>query len=305
MHPLNRPMPVPRLQSARLPCAALLLVLAVACERDTPLAPDPTPLPPLVATTWHAHATEGQALPANVAHWLEDGVLVQDFLDSARVEIRADGTWERRLWMSRFRSVLFDSPVVELETGTWSATDSGYLFAAEFGARQFSIAAMTPGAAVNFPLRGVPGGSILATLRTEAAPPAVTGAFEILTVLDQPVPATMYVFNDVAMEGRVVSIHLIVDSARVDLWSNGTYTHRIHYSEWEGPNHGAPSALRYQWNFHDYGFFTRGPGAAIEFHSNWLENHQFAGTVDPADGMDLQHGLGHGDPPVPVHYTRR
>lgn len=298
---------MPRPAALAFPRAAAIILLGLgsACGGADPAAPPVEPLPPLAAATWHVHEAEGQPLPALVAHGLEDGVLVQDFLDSATVDVRADGTWERRLWISRFRDQQYHAPVGALEAGTWRATTTAYEFTAQPSGRRFSLASLTPGQPVTFPLRGAAEGGIQARLRTAPPPPSLPGTFEIAEVRGAPVPAVMYVFNDFEEAGRVVSIHLVVDSAQLTLRSNGSYTHLIHYSEWEGPNHGAPTTLRFRFSAYDHGTWTRGPGDQVRFESGFLQNHRFGGSAAAPSRLDLAHGLSHGDPPEPVRYVRR
>jgi hypothetical protein len=286
----------------RLLAPVLLTATLAACGSDT-VAPDANPLPPLAAATWHVHAAEGQSLPALVAHRLDAGVLVQDFLDSAQFRITADGRWERRLWMSRYRDFAYASAVPSQEVGTWTATDTAYAFVAEPSGRRFSLRSLTPGQVAQVPLRAANEGYIEATLRTDATEPSIVGTYRVTEVRGQPAPAPIYVFNDYPEDGRLKSIHFIVDSAHVQLAGNGRYSHRIHFTEWEGPNGGSPERVRVRWMHADHGTWTR-DGTLLRFESGWLQNHRFNGTTYDAQRMELLHGLSHGDPPVPVRYAR-
>lgn len=282
------------------------LALIAACADASPTAPArPTPLPPLPSATWHVHVAEGQALPALVAHRLENGSLVQEFLDSARVEVGASGTWVRHLFISRFRASTFEAQTAEQEFGTWMVTDSGYRFTAEPSGRAFMVARAVPGDSVTLPLRGAShGGFIQATLRTTRPAPSIVGAYRVTAVRGQPVPATIYSWPEFVDGDRLVSIHLVVDSASLRLLANGTYQQAIHYREWEGPVGGGPTTVRHRFSVYDHGAFVR-QDAALRFESGWLQNHRFAGAVTDAGGMELLHGLSHGDEPVPVRYGRR
>jgi hypothetical protein len=54
------------------------------------------------------------------------------------------------------------------------------------------------------------------------------------------------VFDGFEDDGRIISVHLIVDSAFIELRHDGTYTHAIFHSEWEGPDGGDPTARRFR-----------------------------------------------------------
>ncbi len=291
----------------RLASAVLLLSTATvlaACGSDSPSAPSPAPvLPPLVEATWYAHTAEGQELPALVAHRLEQGALVQEFLDSAQFHVAANGRFTRRLWLSRYRNGALEARVPAQETGAWAATDTAYIFTADVSGARFSLRALTPGQVVSVPLRAVANGYIAATVRVVPPTEPVLGTFRVTTVRGMQVPAAMYVFNDYVEGNDTMSVHLIVDSTRLVLRGNRQYEHVIHYSEWVGPNRGAPERRRYSATRGDFGEWTR-TGTLLQFESGWLQNHRFAGTVYNSTAMELLHGLSHGDDVVPVRYAR-
>lgn len=293
------------MSSARLvrATAGLSLALLAACGSDAVAPSGPEPLPPLVTATWHVHEAEGQPLPALVAHRLEQGALVQDFLDSARVQVDASGTWTRSLWMSRFRAGLFETRVTGFEHGTWRADAAAYVFTAEASGRTFSLAALTPGQVVRLPLRDVRDGYIEATVRTVPPEAPIAGTYAVTHVRGTVVPAAMHVFNDYPEDGRLLSIHYVVDSTRLVLYANQRYEHVIHYAEWDGPNRGAPTRLRRRAVHQDFGVWQR-DGTLLRFESAWWQNHRFSGTTYGPQSMELLHGLAHGDVAVPVRYAR-
>jgi hypothetical protein len=281
----------------------LLVSLFAACGTDAVAPAPPAERPPLVTATWHVHEAEGQTLPALVAHRLEAGTLVQDFLDSARVEVRAEGTWTRALWLSQYRDGAVAGTRAELEHGTWRAADSLYAFVAEPSGRVFTVAQLTPGREARVPLRGLRDGFIEGLVRTEPPPAPLTGTYRATAVRGVSLPAPIQVFHDHEEDGRLLSIHLIVDSVRLVLQGNHRYAQVLHYTEWEGPNRGAPTRVRFRWRLADFGQWTR-TGSAVRFESGWLQHHRFAGLVEPAGALALEHGLSHGDEPAPVRYTR-
>ncbi|MBX3173700.1 MAG: hypothetical protein KF709_04775 [Gemmatimonadaceae bacterium] len=284
--------------------ATAAVVFLASCTGDSPAGPPRSqPLPPLAAATWYVHAAEGQPLPALIAHRLVDGTLEQDFLDSATVEVRADSTWERRMWFQRYRAGATPVRVAQLEWGRWAVSDSGYLFTSDLGVRSFVVARMTPGDSTVLPIRGSAEGYVLATLRSVAPPPTMFGEYRVATVNGHPLPSAMYVFPDVEVDGRRFSTHYLVDSARLALHPNGQYQQGIYYSEWEGEPNGPPTTLLYRAYTGDFGTWTRS-GTQLAFESGYLQNHRFSGNSEGPTGLALLHGLSHGDPPVPVTYAR-
>ena len=287
--------------------AALLAFTLTAC-RDTNVAPVPPVLrPPLASSTWYAHVAEGQSLPALVAHALEGHVLVQDFLDSARLDIDASGHWSRALWITRYHDGVRHAPRAEQEHGTWQVTDSAYLFTAAVSGRAFALAALPADGDLILPLRATQDGYIEARLRT-VRPASPVGAWRMARVREVPLPAAMHIFNDHIEDGRVMSIHIVVDSTHLVLSGNRHYRQTVYYTEWEGPNHGHAERPRLRARLGDHGVWAL-LGAQLHFESNYLQNHRFGGTTLAVAGTErsvlaLQHGLSHGDEPVPVRYER-
>ncbi len=117
---------------------ALAALLLAACTTDSPVAPVRN-LPPLEARLWYVQSADGQQLPALIAHRLVEGSLEQTFLDSATVQITADGRWVRRFWMQRLRAGQRVASEASQRVGTWSATPESYLFIEEPAGRTFEL----------------------------------------------------------------------------------------------------------------------------------------------------------------------
>ena len=83
----------------------LVFAAIVAACADATAPIEPQPLPALEDQVWHVNVPDGQPMPALLGHRLvSDGILEQDFLDSARIEIAADGSWAQKGWYQRYRS---------------------------------------------------------------------------------------------------------------------------------------------------------------------------------------------------------
>jgi hypothetical protein len=125
-------------------------------------------------------------------------------------------------------------------------------------------------------------------------------------VRDVPLPSAIYVFEDDDDEGQHVITLFIVDSATFTVQSDGRYTHRIEYTEWEGDADGRPHRVRTRYVHSDFGQWTQS-GTVISTVSGWLQNHIMTGDLGAADSgaLLMQHGLTHGDPPASVRYVRQ
>jgi hypothetical protein len=282
------------------PLAALLLA---ACAPDTPLAPVQN-LPPLEARLWHVQRADGQQLPALIAHRLVDGSLEQTFLDSATIEITANGTWIRRFWMQRILVGERVASEASQMVGTWTATPEAYRFVEEPSGRVFEIPGIV-GDTLTLVLSGIGANDlIVAQLGTTPPAPGPVGTWAIEAVRDVPIPSAMYVFDDYEENGVEMSTHLVVDSAVIVLHPNGSYQHRIHFTEWEALRGGPPTRVRFLWVAMDFGSWTR-VGTQLDFASGWLEGMRMAGQFGADGKLRMQHGISHGDEWVPVRYARR
>lgn len=289
--------------SPRHRALVLLLPLAAACDASGG-ALGPVLLPPLEATTWHVHAANGIALPALTAHGLVEGRLQQDFLDSARVEVTADGQWTLGAWFERFVDQRPEDRFVRQDVGTWVPTDTGYLFTSASGQTRFVVrdprlAAQT----LRLSVEGIPG-ALLAEVRREAPPRALPGEWRAVALRGTPLANTPFeVIDPVELDGRMVSIHLFADSSRLVLRTNGTYEHRVWISEHEGDAGGPAHTKRGQFTLGDHGVWQR-TGDELLLTSNWVEDHRMLGTLLPDGGLQLQHGIDFGGPFAPFRYAR-
>lgn len=282
----------------------LTLGLLLACSPDRTAAPEPVTLPPLASATWRVHRADGQALPALVSHELIKGVLVQTFLDSAHVVVDSSGRWVQRVWLQRYRDGEFDARLAEQDVGAWAIDGTEYRFTSDVNGARFSFGALdTDSLRISLRASAV-NGVMLATLRQSAAPVAPVGSWRADAVADAPMPAAIYVFDPVVLEGDTVSVHFIVDTAHITLHPTGRYVHAIRYSEWIGPKSGGPTHRRYRWQWNDHGTWTRN-GTEVAFESGYFQNHRMAGDFAGTGPLRIRHGLSHGDPPVGLRYVRQ
>lgn len=282
---------------------AILFLLGVgACGTDASSPVGPAPLPPLEPADWHVHRVGGQLLPALVAERTVGPSLERTYLDSARFLVTADGRWEQHVHLVRFLASVPDGNAVQQDAGTWAVTDSGYLFTSDAHGARFVIAAV-PVDSLMLSLR-VEGstGAVAAVLRRAPPPPTPVGQWTAAALADVPLPARIHLWDPFVEDGREISVHLIVDSARLALHANGRYDHRIWTSEWEGDAGGPPLRLRLRMTMGDFGGWAR-TGVQLQLDSWWLQNHSLSG-VFAIDALHMQHGLTHGEPPFPFRYVR-
>jgi hypothetical protein len=133
--------------------------------------------------------------------------------------------------------------------------------------------------------------------------PVVTGEWDVTHVRDMPLPAAVFVEDTTTLDGRLLSVHFVVDSARIRVDAGGRYVHRVWATEWHGDPWGPPRVRIFQWYHGDFGAWQR-DGVNLSFESEWLMNHRMTGTF-AADGvLRMEHGFSPGDAPVPFRYGR-
>jgi len=217
--------------------------------------------------------------------------------------VQANGRWVRSLWLSRYTDGRFDRLVAQQELGAWTAGDTAYEFTSDADGRRFSVPPERPNGVLRLPLRSVRDGYIDATLRPVPPPASIVGSYALTNAHGATPPAVVEVFPDVELDGRRVSVHFLVDSARVQPLGNQRYEHRIWSSEWEGPSNGAPAVRRLAYRHSDFGTWTRDE-TLLRFESGWLQNHRVLGTTYGPSAIELLHGLAPGDAAVPFRYRR-
>jgi hypothetical protein len=279
-----------------------LLVLAASCG-DSVVAPAGPPPPPEPGV-WHLTLSDGQAPPALVGHRVVQGNLEQIFADSAQLKVESDGGWTLTSWLQTYRNGQPYLKSVQSEVGSWAWQDTAYVFTSD-EAHSRGWMRDPSGASHTFLLRYVSvEGIALSTFRREAPAPAIFGNWRAAAIGGEPLPRVVSVDDAFDDNGVIKSIHFIVDSARIGLHPTGQYTHRVWFSEWEGPPGGAPTTKRFDWLHGDFGFFVR-EGTALATESNWLQNHRMTGTLtEPTQPLHLVHGFSHGETPAPFQYVR-
>lgn len=290
----------------RLVLVAALFVTTTACS-DSSAPAAPAPLPPLGDQAWYVHTSDGQPLPALLGHRLVNGALEQDFLDSTRLDVYADGRWEQRAWYQRFRSGTFIEARTALDAGRWVATSSSYELRAADGALRYTLGA-TLGAELTLNLQyAQQAGVAVSTLRRTPAPLSIVGRWRATMMNGRALPAIYTSDSSIDAGAGLVSRHILIDSAMITLQANNRYTQEVYYSEWEGPVNGPPLARVYRENAVDFGTWNRNGLGNLLLESSWLQNKRITGEAREQEVTPLRlfHGITHGDPPAEFVYQRR
>lgn len=284
----------------------LATIVVAACTDSTPAAPAPT-LPPLPSAVWNVHTSDGQPVPALLGHrTLPGNVLEQDFLDSAKVEIDADGTWEHRGWYQRFRTSEHYAWGSTLDWGTWTATTTGYEFRRHTGQLLYTITGRV-GEELRLNLL-YPGqdGVAVSVLRQTPPPPTIVGRWVANALRDEPLPATYFLEPEFDTGNGIVSSHIVIDSAVVILYANERYLQRVFFSQWFGPANGPRQWKQISLMETDFGTWTK-TGTLMHLASGWLQNKVITGeaAANLIGPLRLDHGITHGDEPAPFRYVRQ
>lgn len=284
--------------------AALVAVLALSGCSDAPSDPAPITAPPLAASTWYVHAIGTTAVPAMVSRVSAGDHLEETVVDSATFRIIAGGRYEFQSWITVYRGWNIHVTTTWREQGSWRLTDTGYEFRSDGGDPRGIIVDVDKPERV-LQLRVVTDLAVReVTLRPTLPPKTAAGAWRASAVGANPVPSTVYVFTGVIEDGREISSHFVLDSARLQLLPSGRYLHRVWYTEWEGDVGGPPRSVRVRFYHSDFGAWSHTEGA-VRLESGWIQNYRLSGTLDsPADAVRLAHGLTPGDEVVAISYTR-
>jgi hypothetical protein len=287
--------------------ASLIAAAALSSCGEATAPSEAQPLPPLSDQVWHVHASDGQPLPALLGHRQVNGLLEQDFLDSSRLELYADGRWEQRAWYQRFRGGTFTEVRTAIDAGRWVATSTSYELRTADGTLRYSLGA-TLGAELTLNLQyAQQAGAAVSTLRRTPAPLTVAGRWRAATMNGRSLPAVYTADSSIDVGAGLVSRHILIDSAMVTLQANNRYTQEVFYSEWEGSVNGAPRVRVYADIAVDFGSWNRTALDGVLLESGWLQNKRITGESREQDALPLRlfHGITHGDPPVEFGYRRR
>jgi hypothetical protein len=129
-----------RALASRARMILLMCSLALAGCDDDATAPPPQPSFPLLAGLWRLDRANGVEIPgAEIARRLIGVLDEQTVLDSAWIEVEADGTWEQRYFLQVFHNAVFDRSEVVVDRGTWTADGNENSFVSSIRTRSFPL----------------------------------------------------------------------------------------------------------------------------------------------------------------------
>lgn len=134
---------MPRFRPRRSSCTAIALGFVglglLACGEDAGPTPPPTNVP-LTPATWYMHAANDIDLPgAEVARRFIGIVDEQTLVDSSRIHVEANGTWEQRVWLRVLHAGVLDRAELVIDEGTWTASGSENAFVSTLRSRTFTL----------------------------------------------------------------------------------------------------------------------------------------------------------------------
>lgn len=123
------------------PLRFLVLVLALAsCDSSTPAAlPPPTGAFPLIPGTWYMHSANDSTLPATISARTVGVAQESSLLDSSRLTISSDGSYQQRYWYRVFVGTTLDRSEVVHDEGLWVLTGSEYRLISSLRARTSTL----------------------------------------------------------------------------------------------------------------------------------------------------------------------
>lgn len=131
------------MRALRLRSSAPFLALAVAamlaaCGDEPAITPPPGVIP-LPAGLWYMRTANGLELPAEISRRFIGVVDEATVLDSARLVVNADGTYEQRYWTRVFHLGALDRSDVVFDFGAWAASGSANDFTSMTRARRLTV----------------------------------------------------------------------------------------------------------------------------------------------------------------------
>lgn len=140
---MMRPFDLPAAPDVRRAlCAFALLAsgLVAACGEESTTTP-PVDVP-LTQGDWYMHRANDLEMPAEVARRFVGVVDEQTVVDSSRISVNGDGTWEQRFETRVLHNGVLDRTEVVHDEGTWSAVGSITTFTSTVRPRSFTMTAL-------------------------------------------------------------------------------------------------------------------------------------------------------------------
>lgn len=132
-------MPLKQLQARALRFAAAALFSLAACDGDVTAGPPPGTGGLLIPGVWYMHFANDSALPAAISVRIAGVTQETTMLDSSRLTLNTDLTWEQRYWTRVLLNGVLDRTEVIVDEGTYAPVAGGYNVTSQVRLRQFTF----------------------------------------------------------------------------------------------------------------------------------------------------------------------
>lgn len=126
------------LRSGALRLGAVALFSLAACDGSVTAGP-PVTGGPLIPGTWYMHFANDSALPTAISVRTAGVAQERTMLDSARLVLNTDLTWEQRYWTRVLLNGVLDRTEVIVDEGTYAQVAGGFNVTSQVRLRQFTF----------------------------------------------------------------------------------------------------------------------------------------------------------------------
>lgn len=99
----------------------------------------------LLPATWYMHAANDSLLPTTISVRSVGIVEERTIVDSSRLVVRNDFTYQQRYWLRVFVSGVLDRSDLVIDEGTWTSDFAVYRFSSTLRPRTFTVTVPVPG----------------------------------------------------------------------------------------------------------------------------------------------------------------
>lgn len=126
------------LRSRHLFAVVLAAGLAACSDQGGVIVP-PSTGGPLIPGTWYLHEANGDTLPAQISQRIVGVASETTMLDSARLLVNSDLTYEQRFWTRVLVTGTLDRVDVVIDNGTFGSEGRGFRLTSSVRAREFTM----------------------------------------------------------------------------------------------------------------------------------------------------------------------
>ena len=131
--------PSMRLHAFKRIAVVLASAATIASCDDSGLAPLPPTSIPLGSGQWFLNTVNDSVLGSTVSTRIVGVAQERSVADSGWLSVNVDGSYEQRYWLRHFITNVLDRSETVIDVGTWTTTDSGYVFTSTVRTRAFLV----------------------------------------------------------------------------------------------------------------------------------------------------------------------